>query len=270
MILVKKIWRQLSFLLFPLILACNDGVGAYQKESITGVSQSVPRSAGASVSEIEQTRKLIKEAQVVFEAPAFEKRKETIRRVVGKYQAYFILDKMDTGPYRIQHNYTIRVPSAHFNDLIDELSLGINDFDKKEIVVNDITEAYVDLESRLLAKRQVASRFAAVLEKAYEISEILEVERQMGKVREEIERMEGRLNYLNTSSALSIVKLSIYKEREIAVTKAENPFLENFKKGWNNFVDLLSFFVILWPFLLLLGLFCWYFFRSKKKKKVLS
>ena len=267
---VRKVALGVLLLLFPFIIACNGSYDNEHSKETVAVASSKVAGTPMARSNTENTRKLIKEAQVVFEVKELENRKEIIWSAVEEYQAYFVFDKTESNSYRKQHNYTIRVPSEFFNALIDKISIGIEEFDKKELVVSDVTEEYVDLESRLIAKRQVASRFAKVLEKAYEVNEILEVERQMGNIREEIERIEGRLHYLDTSTSLSVIKLSVYTENEIVLADEENAFLVNFKSGWNNFVDLLSFLLLLWPYMLIAGTVCWYFFSYKKKKKVLS
>lgn len=59
------------------------------------------------------------------------------------------------------------------------------------------------------------------------------------------------------------------RQQIIKAAVAENPFVENFKKGWNNLVSLFSFLTIFWPFILLFGIGYMAFFY-RKKKKILS
>src|SRR5690606_24485640 len=150
--------------------------------------------------------------------------------------------------YEISSNISIRIPADNFDNFIEEITLGVEHFDRKEINVQDVTAEFVDIEARLKTKKELENRYVEILKQANTVSEILEVERQIGDLRAEIESFEGRLKYLNNQVSYSTLNVRIY-ETLSGHTEFGKKFKEGFKNGWDN---LMLFFVLLvniWPFI---------------------
>ena len=69
---------------------------------------------------------------------------------------------------------------------------------------------------------------------------MLSVERELARVREEIERIEGRLRYLKTSAELSTLSVSLHEPMPIVATQGRGPIAEAFRAAWRNFVGVLA------------------------------
>jgi Domain of unknown function (DUF4349) len=69
---------------------------------------------------------------------------------------------------------------------------------------------------------------------------VLSVERELARVREEIERIEGRLRYLKTSAQLSTLSVSLHEPLPIVATQGRGPIAEAFREAWRNFVGVLA------------------------------
>jgi hypothetical protein len=69
---------------------------------------------------------------------------------------------------------------------------------------------------------------------------VLSVERELARVREEIERIEGRLRYLKASAQLSTLSVSLHEPMPIVATQGRGPIAEAFREAWRNFVGVLA------------------------------
>ena len=106
----------------------------------------------------------------------------------------------------------IRVSNSDFENLLQEVSSDVKYFDQKEISSEDVTEQFIDIEARLKAKKELENCYLELLKKANKISEILEIEKELVVIREEIESKQGQLNYLQNKIAMSTLEVSFYKQ----------------------------------------------------------
>jgi len=208
-----------------------------------------PNSAKAEPRQADQMeRKFIKNGQIDFETENLNKTRGHIFNAIKKSGGYISSENEFKNSYEISSNISIRIPADNFDNFIEEITLGVEHFDRKEINVQDVTAEFVDIEARLKTKKELENRYVEILKQANTVSEILEVERQIGDLRAEIESFEGRLKYLNNQVSYSTLNVRIY-ETLSGHTEFGKKFKEGFKNGWDN---LMLFFVLLvniWPFI---------------------
>ena len=72
------------------------------------------------------------------------------------------------------------------------------------------------------------------------LQDVLSVERELARVREEIERIEGRLRYFKANAELSTLSVSLHEPTPIVATQGRGPIGEAFREAWRNFVALLA------------------------------
>jgi hypothetical protein len=111
-----------------------------------------------------------------------------------------------------------RVPAAAFEEtLAAAKGLGTRVSNEK-VTGQDVTEEYVDVESRLKAERAVEEQYLSVLKEAKSITDILAVQQKLGEVRTEIERAEGRRRFLESQTSLSTVTVHVARHIEAVET----------------------------------------------------
>ena len=76
----------------------------------------------------------------------------------------------------------------------------------------DVTEQYTDLESRLRNAEATESQYLALLEEAKDVEDILNIYERLSWVRNEIEQIKGRMQYLERTSSMSLI--SVYLKPE--------------------------------------------------------
>jgi len=102
---------------------------------------------------------------------------------------------------------TIRVPTEHFDNAIIALRGMAIEVTSESTTAKDVTEEYVDLESRLKNLEATERQLLVIMEKAEEIQDILNVQRELTRVRGDIEQTIGRMQYLETSSDTSLIEV---------------------------------------------------------------
>jgi len=210
-------------------------------------------------------RKLIKEGRVEFETDNLNSTRKTIFEAVKKYNGYVSSDQEFKSPGRKSNTVIVRVPADSFDNLLSDATKGVEKFESKEINVKDVTEEFLDIQARLKTKKELELRYIDLLKQAKNVTEILEIEKQIGQLRSEIESIEGRLKYLQDRVSFSTLTMTFH-ETIPNETEFGQKFKNGFRNGWDN---LIWFFVVLtniWPFILI-GLGLIFGIRLYKKRK---
>ncbi len=267
------------FFLYPilllLLLACQNNELGYSNEKAYKTEEALfelDEETSVEVLPTSQTnlsdtteRKLIKTANIQFEIEEIEPAIKEVEALVEGKKGIIISNNLENNTYRISQSFTIRVPNNHFDTLVEGLASIAVVLDSKEINAQDVTEEFVDVTARLKAKKQIENRYLSILEQAKSVADILEVEKKLGEIREEIEATEGRLRYLQNQVALSTINLYVYQRLEQKINTLAPSFLERVGKGlssgWTYFLDFLVGLSYSWPFILI-GLVLIFFIRK--------
>ncbi len=171
-------------------------------------------------------RRIIYTAEMEIAVTSFDGIPRQIKSLVdsnGGYVASANLDRM-SGERR-NASWVVRVPVENYDRFLDAVSqIGVPTMRNQN--AEDVSEQFVDIEARLSNKRKLEARIQQLLERPDDkIQHVIEVERELGRVREEIERFEGRLRYLQDKTAMTTVTIRINERREYQPPQA--PTLAN-------------------------------------------
>ena len=212
------------------------------------------------------SRKLLKNGNVVFETADLEKMKLNIENLVQKFDGYISSDYANEYDNKVNYYLNIRIPSQYFDSILKEISIQISKFDAKEITISDVTEEFLDIESRLKNKKELEKRYLEILQQSKSVEDILNIERELGKLLEEIEATEGRLNYLSNQVYFSTLSVSFYKK-----VANETSFLgkigDRFNNGFENLKSFLLFILTVWPFVIIIP-FSYFLFKKWRHIKL--
>ncbi len=231
------------------------------------VEEVAASNAPPSVDKIEQ--KIIKSGDLRFETSNMEETNTAIQQLVKKYKAVVQSDSEDKNDYTLSRYLTLRIPNQYFDSFIKDLASGIEYFDRKNISIEDVTEEYIDVASRVKTKKALEERYIELLKKATKVSEMLEIERELGTIREEIEAKEGRLKYIQNKVSMSTISIEFYKSTEHkagATISFGTKFVNAIKSGFNGISTFFIWLIEVWPFILILVALI-YFIRKRFKKK---
>ena len=130
----------------------------------------------------------------------------------GGYLASANLDRLQGE--RRSGNWVCRIPVSTFDKFLDAaagIGVPVTRLQKSQ----DVSEEFVDLEARIQNKKKLEARITELLGRTDDtIQHVIEVERELARVREDVERMQGRLRYLGDMTAMSTVTVRIREERD--------------------------------------------------------
>gem|GEM_PF-1281681 len=174
----------------------------------------------------------------------------------------------------------VRVPSENFQSVLSAIKGVSLSEDYIKINTQDVSEEYVDLETRLRTKKEVEARYIEILRsKAKTLEDILVAEDKIRVIREEIEVVEGRLNFLKNKVGLSTIQIDIYEDAKYIQEQVKlnnyttsdwsfgEKVLDSVSSGWNGILWFLIGVLYFWPFFLVGGVVFWIIRRRLKKKK---
>ena len=103
----------------------------------------------------------------------------------------------------------IRVPAETLDDTIRRLRELALKVESETSASQDVTDEYVDLQSRLTGLRAAETRLLELMAQAASVKDALSVQSELSNLQTQIERIEGRLKYLEQTAAYSLVKVAL-------------------------------------------------------------
>jgi hypothetical protein len=219
--------------------------------------------------EVNVSQQIIKNGRLRFETNDLNATADKVQDAVKKYGGQVQTDNEATDNYSLSRTIILRIPAANFETFINQISNGVNHFDVKEISSDDVTEEYIDVDARVKAKKVLEARYFELLKKANKVTEMLEIEKQISALREEIESQEGRLRYIKSRVAMSTIHIEFYKNIESGggTTVSYGSKMGNaIKSGFNSLSTFLLQLLNIWPFILIFVI-VFIIIRKKIKKK---
>jgi hypothetical protein len=145
------------------------------------------------------------------------------------------------------------------------ISESAKKIDFKNVQVQDVTEEYIDVETRIKTKKELESRYRVLLSKARTVEEILSIEKELGTLRSDIESIEGRLKYLKDQVSLSTLSVEYY-ELTRSTLNFSSKLGHAVVSGWKLLLGFIVGLVNLWPFIIIIVLIIVVALRMSKKK----
>jgi hypothetical protein len=138
----------------------------------------------------------------------------------------------------------VKIPAERFDDALNALA-PIGKVESVNVNAEDVGEEYVDISARVENAHRLESRLIALLAtRTGKLQDVLSVERELARVREEIERYEGRLRFLKTRAAMSTLTIAVHERAPIIVPVAgDGPIVVALRDAWRNFVGFVAAFI---------------------------
>lgn len=176
-------------------------------------------------------------------------------------------------------NITIRVPAEVLDETLEEIKALVEDADldilSESVSGQDVTNEVTDLDSRLRNLRQAEEQLLEIMDEAKETEDVVSVFRELTRIREEIEVLEGQLKYYEESAKLSAIHINLQAKEAVApiTIGGWRPSL-TIQRALQALVDGLKFLAnaVIWiiifvaPIVLLIGLPIFLIIRASKKR----
>ena len=215
---------------------------------------------------------VIRTGQAFIEVEKLDDAILKVRQLAAQVGGYIANSSITGGKDQTrQATFELKIPSANYERAVGSLST----IGKVETVASnaqDVGEEFVDVTARVTNARRLEERLISLLaNRTGKLDEVLRVERELARVREEIERYEGRLRYLGSRVALSTLTITVHEPAPILGNNpGENPIAAALRRAWRNFVALLAGVIaslgVVIP-LALIGVGGWYAYRRWRQRQ---
>ncbi|MEJ5252960.1 MAG: DUF4349 domain-containing protein [Chthonomonadetes bacterium] len=163
----------------------------------------------ASLTTGQPERYLIKTATVTLEVRETQKALQQLQAQIKENKGY-IADLREWTDALGNQNATVifRVPASRFEDVLNALK-GLGKPMEVQVSSEDVTEEYVDIDARLRNLKRTEERLLGHLSRTGRLMDTLAVERELSRVRQEIEVLEGRLRFLKHRVAYCTITVTL-------------------------------------------------------------
>ncbi|MED1469702.1 DUF4349 domain-containing protein [Bacillus salipaludis] len=155
---------------------------------------------------------------------------------VEKYGGYIAESNViKEGKEQVSGSIRIRIPQKYFQSFLHDAEGQAVEVIQRNITGQDVTEEYVDLESRLKSKKVVEERLLTFMKKANKTEDLLKISADLASVQEEIETIEGKLKFLENQTAFSTVNIMLH-EYKVVVPNIDKDNLNTWEKTKKQFM----------------------------------
>jgi hypothetical protein len=218
--------------------------GASKGDAATAGKVPAPKTgsgAGGVSDQPTVTRAIIKTGSLTVEkADVDAQRQKAIAIVAGLRGQVASEDTSSDADGRItQANLVLRVPTASYETAIQRFS----DLGKRTAIhqeSTDVTEAVVDVESRISTQRASLQRMRTLLAKANTIGEIVSVETELTRREADLEALLAKQKALAEQTELATLTLTLVEPGKAPVVQKDGGFVGGLKSGWHAFTATFS------------------------------
>ena len=180
---------------------------------------------------------------------------------------------VQSAPTPGQATITLRIPANKLGDVQDKV-VALGTVTSQSASEDDVTQQHVDMAARLKNLQAEEARLRDFLSKATKISDMLQIETELSRVRGEIESMQAQLAYLERQAAMATLTVTFFEPGAIVRPgRADWGFAEAVTRGFQAAASLLGTLItitIASAPLLVLALLVWGAVRLVRRRRRLK
>ena len=225
---MKKIYQYINYILAPLMLfiiftACGNEP-EYDEPMGNPRMMSSPESASLMVKEVSGSpvnpdngqsinisdRKISKNAQLEIKVKSLDDSMNFITNKTNSYKGYIVSSSSyapNTDYETKTANISLRVPSDSLDQFLKEIKTYAKETIHESIFTQDITEEYIDVKAKITSMESSEQRLTKLLDKTESVKEIVEVEKELSRLRADIDSLKGRFKFIENSVVTSLVRI---------------------------------------------------------------
>ncbi len=218
-----------------------------------GVFRQAPAGIAAA-GQVAVPRMLARSGTAVLEVQSLDSAIASVRALAARMGGYIAGENIQSGRNELrQAVFQVMVPAARLDQAIAALR-PIGKVESVQVESEDVGQEYVDVNARLANQKRLEQRLITLLDtRTGKLEDVLAVERELARVREDIDRLTGRTQYLERQVATSRLQVSVHEPVPLTAPGG-NAFLDPFRAAGRNFLQFLAGFIAALGFLIPLGL----------------
>ena len=168
--------------------------------------------SGGDSSSADEERMIVRTGDVSLVVADVATSLDEITRLAVDSGGYVVSSRLYGEEEDRRGNISIRVPDKGYDSVLAALRALAVRVESERTYSEDVTEQYIDLQSRLKNAEATEAQYLALLEKAEDVEDILRIYDSLSRVRSEIEQIKGRMQYLERTSSMSLISVNLEPE----------------------------------------------------------
>jgi hypothetical protein len=216
--------------------ARTPAVVGLQRTRIHGISDG----ASETFTLAESALKIVHSADIVLVVDEIKTTEKQLDELVQQFRGYFGNSEISEPKGQPRSaRWVVRIPVDSLDSFLREV-VKLGTPENRSTNSQDVTEEYTDLAARINSKKQLEKRILGLLEKhTGDIKDVLAVEEQLARVRQEIEKMEGRVKHLDDAIKMTTIAVSAREERDYVPPQSPS-FSTEIGKTWGGSLESLQ------------------------------
>jgi hypothetical protein len=184
---------------------------------------------------------IIRTATASVQVDSLETAVARVKELATRLGGYVGSSGIVTGKNQLrQAAIEVKIPASRFDEALSGLA-PIGKLESVNVSAEDVGEEFVDVNARMDNARRLERRLIDLLAtRTGKLKDVLDVERELARVREEIDRYEGRIRYLRAHTAMSTLSVTVHEPVPVVGSAGKSVMGEAFTQAWRNFVALMS------------------------------
>src|SRR2546422_1103132 len=184
---------------------------------------------------------VIRTGQASIEVDSLERAVAQVRQLAERIGGYVANTAMQTGRGQLRSaTLEVKIPADRFDDGLGGLA-ALGKLESVNVNAQDAGGEVTDVTARMGNAGRLEARLIDLLAtRTGKLKDVLDVEHELARVREEIERYEGRLRYLRAHAVLSTLTIYVHEPVPVVGRAGSSVIGEAFKQAWRNFVALVA------------------------------
>lgn len=201
-------------------------------------------------------QKLMYKANIVMEIQDYGKAQSEVRNSVTLSGGYIVNFSETQSSSEKGGTFIVKVPANGFSSFLNRLENIAHENLQRSIEGQDVTEEYVDLESRLKAKQIMEEQFVAFMKKATKTTDLVAFANELERIQSEIEQMKGRMRYIDQNVSYSTVEIRLYetpqKKDDPKPSAIQAPLGQRVSEAFQGSIDVITI-IVQWIIVILSG-----------------
>ena len=210
--------------------------------------------------------KIIKTAYITIEVTDVTGSVDQLKNLVTAKGGYLSSSSVSEGYNgRLSGTVVLRIPQAEFENTLAGVK-AIGTVKSVSTQGEDVTEEYIDIQAQKTSYQNQLAQYNEIMKKAVKVSDVIEIQQQIDRVQTELNRLEGRLKYLNSRIDLSTITVTLQEPEPVGGETGHN-FVSTINEGIAGFLGMIDFIIILFFTLLpliILGAVGYWIYRWRK------
>ena len=187
--------------------------------------------------EVPMTQAVIRTGSVSLRSDDVGETRFDVQELVDEHKGQISEDKTETDKTGVplRSRMVLRVPSADFDDVMDQLG-KLATLDSTSTTSEDVTTQLIDVEARIAVQEASVNRVRTLLTRAESIRDIMAIENELANRQAQLDSLTQQQAWLKDQTSMSTISVHLQRTEKAAVTPKKEDrtgFLAGLSAGWD-------------------------------------